>query len=98
MESRGEVMFGRKRKQEDFSQEIKSHLALEADQLREQGLSRQEAESAARREFGNVTIAQERFYLAGRWLWWEHLKSDDVYAGRELSRNPGFTLVAVLSL
>jgi predicted permease len=91
-------MFWRRRKQEDFSQEIKSHLALETDRLREQGLSRQEAETVARREFGNVTIAQERFYLAGRWLWWEHLKRDIVYAGRVLAHNPGFTLVAVLSL
>src|SRR5215470_16690453 len=91
-------MFWRRRKQEDFSQEIESHLALETDRLREQGLTQQEAETAARREFGNVTIAQERFYLAGRWLWWEHLKRDVVYAGRVLSRNPGFTLVAVLSL
>src|SRR5215472_11551679 len=91
-------MFGRKRKQEDFSQEIESHLSLETDRLRERGLTQQEAETAARREFGNVTIARERFYLAGRWLWWEHLKRDVVYAGRVLSRNPGFTLVAVLSL
>jgi predicted permease len=91
-------MFRRQRPQADFSNEIESHLALEIDRLREQGLSRQEAETAARREFGNVTIARERFYLAGRWLWWEHLKGDVVYAGRVLSRNPGFTLVAVLSL
>jgi len=62
-------MFWRRRKQEDFSQEIESHLALEIDRLREQGVTQQEAETAARREFGNVTIARERFYLAGRWLW-----------------------------
>ena len=91
-------MLWRKRPQADFREEIESHLALELDRLREQGLTQQEAETTARREFGNVTIAQERFYLSGRWLWWEHLKRDVVYAGRVLSRNPGFTLVAVLSL
>src|SRR5215470_3585605 len=91
-------MLWRKRPQADFKQEIESHLALEIDRLREQGLTQQEAETVARREFGNVTVAQERFYLSGRWLWWEHLKRDVAYAVRVLSRNPGFTLVAVLSL
>src|SRR6516225_3187752 len=91
-------MLWRKRRQSDFAEEIESHLALEADRLRDQGLSPSEAETAARRQFGNLTRAEERFYESRRWLWWEHLKRDVIYAGRVLSRSPGFTLVAVLSL
>jgi predicted permease len=91
-------MLWRRRKQSDFSQEIESHLALEIDRLRDQGLSQQEAEAAARREFGNVTVVRERFYLASHWLWWEQLRRDLIYASRVLARNPGFTLVAILSL
>ncbi len=91
-------MFWRKRRQTDFDEEIASHLALEADRLRDRGLSQAEAETAARSQFGNVATAQEQFYEAGRWLWWEHMKRDVIYAGRILSHNPGFTLVAVLSL
>lgn len=91
-------MFWRKRRQSDFAEEIEAHLALEVDRLRAEGLSQEEAEAAARREFGNVAQAEERFYEAGRWLWLEHLKRDLFYAIRVLSRSPGFTLVAVLSL
>jgi hypothetical protein len=43
------------RSEEDFHQEIKAHLEIEADRLVEQGMNRDEAMAAARRAFGNVT-------------------------------------------
>lgn len=90
-------MFSRRRKQNDFSQEIEAHLMLEVDRLiSEEGMSR--AEAAARREFGNMVRAEERFYEAGHWLWLDHLKRDLTYAARVLLRSPGFTLIAILSL
>jgi hypothetical protein len=59
-------MFRIRRKSSEFSAEIEAHLQLEAERLQEQGLSAQEAWAAARRAFGNVTQAQERFYESGR--------------------------------
>jgi hypothetical protein len=61
-------MFGRERQASDFSAETESHIQLEIDRLQEMGLSPVEAQIAARRTFGNVTQAQERFYEASRWL------------------------------
>jgi putative ABC transport system permease protein len=92
-------MFGRrKRPQRDFAEELQAHLALEADRLRETGMSEEEVLAAARRNVGNMTRIQERFYEAHRWLWLDDLILDVSYGLRQLRRNPGFTIVAIITL
>jgi predicted permease len=91
-------MFRRKRSAEDFAEEIKAHLELEADALESEGLSEGEARWKARREFGNIRAAQERFYMKGRWVWLDKLWRDLRFGFRSLRQSPGFAATAILTL
>jgi hypothetical protein len=92
-------MFWRgKRPERDFSSELQAHIDLEADRLRAEGLSDDEAYARARKMFGNITLSEERFYESGRVLWFEHLRQDLGYAFRQLGRNKAFTFVVIATL
>ena len=91
-------MFKRRRTREDFAEEIKAHLELEADELKGEGLSEDEARRKSRIEFGNVGAAQERFYLKNRVEWLDALMRDVKFAIRQLAKNSGFAATAILVL
>ena len=90
-------MFGR-RPQEDFDEEIRAHLELEVERLRAQGLSPREAERAARRNFGNVAVAGDRFRDAQPFVWLEGFGRDLRHAWRSLLRTPSFLVTSVATL
>jgi len=91
-------MFKRKRSADDFAEEIKAHLALEADDLTREGLNENEARRKAHLEFGNVRAAQERFYMRGRWIGLDKLWRDLRFGLRSLRQSPGFAATAILTL
>ena len=88
----------RRRGSADFAAEIESHIAIEAERLREEGLSAAEAALAARRKFGNVVEAQERFYERQRILWLADLEKDLRYALGVFRQSPMFAITVVVTL
>jgi predicted permease len=91
-------MVWRRRSTEDFSEEIRAHIAHETDRLIAEGMNPEEAARAARRRFGNVTAATERFHESRRRLWLDELRQDVHAAWRNLVRYPVVAIVVVLSL
>jgi predicted permease len=91
-------LFKRKRSAEDFAEEIKAHLALEADELHSEGLSESEAQRRARVEFGNASLATEKFRLSGRWQGLDKLARDLRFSFRSLLKSPGFAITAILTV
>jgi len=87
-----------KRSPEDFAEEIRAHLALEADDLQAEGLSETEARRRANASFGSRAASQERFILRNRLHWLDTLRLDLRFALRQLLRSPGFTLTVILTL
>ena len=91
-------MLWRRRRPDDFDAEIESHLELEVERLKEEGLTEDEARARARRRFGNVTRAQERYYESRRLAPFESLFRDIRFGVRMLSKTPLSTAIAVMTL
>ena len=88
----------RRRKHEDFSEEVQAHIELETERLVADGWTPWDARAAAMRSFGNVVAAKERFYEANRWMLLEQLLQDLRYASRTLRNSPAFLTTTVLTL
>jgi macrolide transport system ATP-binding/permease protein len=82
----------------DLDEELASHLRMAVADRVARGESREAAEAAARREFGNVAHVREVTREQRRGVWLERLVQDVRYGARALRRAPAFTVAAVLTL
>ena len=82
----------------ELDEEIRYHVEREVERNIAKGMSADDSRGAARRAFGNVTIATEQSRGAWRWHMLEELRQDVRHALRLLRRDPVFTITALATL
>ena len=82
----------------DLDDEITLHLALEAQELEQQGLDARTAAATARSRFGRVESIKDALRAVRGVEPVEDLRRDLGFAARALRRRPGFATIVVLTL
>jgi len=91
-------LFRRDRFEHDMAEEMRFHMRAYADDLQCAGVSPQEAERRARMEFGGVESLREDCREAYGFQWFDELRQDLRYSGRQILRAPGFSAAVIVSL
>jgi hypothetical protein len=91
-------LFSRRRRYDELSESIREHLDEQIADLMDRGMTREQAERTALREFGNVTRIEERSREVWQWPTLGSIWADLKYAIRQLLKSPAFAVTSVLIL
>ncbi|MGO8792319.1 MAG: ADOP family duplicated permease [Terriglobia bacterium] len=91
-------LFRKEKLDQQLGDELAFHLDKQTEQNLASGMSAQEARYAALRKFGGVEQVKEECRDMRRVNYIENFLQDVRYGLRQLRRNPGFTVVTVLTL
>jgi predicted permease len=96
--SKLQAMFRHRALDQEFDAEVQAHLEMLIEENISRGMTPAEARQAALRSMGNVTRVKEGHRESRGLPQIETLFADLKYGARTLRANPGFTLVAALTL
>jgi macrolide transport system ATP-binding/permease protein len=88
----------RRRRYNELSQSIREHLDERIEELMLDGMPRKQAEQAAKREFGNVELIEQRGREVWQWNAFENILADVRFALRQIARAPGFVFTVCVTL
>src|SRR5436190_18492132 len=88
----------RARLESDLDRELRYHFDRRVADLRDEGLSEDEARRRAAIEMGGIERVQEDVRETWTLRWLDDAARDARYAARSLARSPGFTVTAIASL
>src|SRR5262245_61791164 len=82
----------------EMDAEMRFHLEMETAENIRRGMNEEDARRAALRSFGGVEQVKEAYRDLSRFRWVEEIWQDARYGARMLRTQPGFTIVAALTL
>src|SRR5215510_1119481 len=83
---------------QEITDELQFYIDMRVEENIRRGMSPDEARRDAERSFGNLTRIKEQGYDVRGGQWLETVWQDLRYSARMLLKNPGFTLIAVITL
>ncbi len=91
-------MFSKSRREEEFADEIATHVQMQTEDNLRAGMSLEEARRAALMKLGGLEQTQQAYRERGTMPFLENLLYDIRYTLRQCRRDPGFAVTAVIVL
>jgi putative ABC transport system permease protein len=98
LKARLRALFRRESVLRDIEEELRIHVEMETERNIERGIPPDEAQAAARKSFGQLSRNTELSYDIRGGGWMETLWQDLRFGARMLRKQPGFSLIAVVTV